>query len=47
MAKATKTRQIPKSAITGRDVTKKYLNKHKSTTFMDTVPIRSKSAKKK
>lgn len=42
MAKAAKTRQVPKSSKTGRIVTEEYLKKNKSTTFMDTVPVRTK-----
>lgn len=47
MAKSTNTRKIAKSAKTGKDVTMKFLNSHKSTTFLQTVPIKKKGSKKK
>jgi hypothetical protein len=42
MAKAAKTKDLPKSAITGRIVTKEYADTHKKTTVVLKVPVTTK-----
>lgn len=37
-----KTKQVGRSAITGRFVTKKHVNRNPKTTVKDTVPVRKK-----
>ncbi|MGZ5852400.1 MAG: hypothetical protein ACXWJH_07510 [Hyphomicrobium sp.] len=39
------TRKLPKSAVTGKIVTKAYAKSHPKTTFLETVPRTGKKPK--